>query len=288
MNLQDGDVVMKPANKAQMVSRLTRPGITGVRVLPAVLIICMLIMSCGVHGAGLTAKEVLDEVEGTVLLVGSGSAKIELITESKRGQQRSNTLQIYRKEDADDTEKQLLEYLQPADVAGTKLLSITKPDGKDFEIWLFLPALGKERRIAAQEMQTKFMGTDFTYEEISGTAAYKEDYESKRLDDDTFDGHKCYVLQLTPKGKSEYTFVKMWVWQDGFIPVKIEFYGRGDKLRKSLDTSGWKKNAKDKWEPAQVAMSDTIAGTKTIIKIMETSDADVPDDYFTVRYLRRR
>ncbi len=73
-----------------------------------------------------------------------------------------------------------------------------------------------------------------------------------------------------------------------YPPVKIEFYGRGDKLRKSLDTSGWKKNAKDKWEPAQVAMSDTIAGTKTIIKIMETSDADVPDDYFTVRYLRRR
>ncbi len=149
-------------------------------MLPAVLIICMLIMSCGVHGAGLTAKEVLDEVEGTVLLVGgSGSAKIELITESKRGQQRSNTLQIYRKEDADDTEKQLLEYLQPADVAGTKLLSITKPDGKDSEIWLFLPALGKERRIAAQEMQTKFMGTDFTYEEISGTAAYKEDYDPR-------------------------------------------------------------------------------------------------------------
>ncbi|HHX26826.1 MAG TPA: outer membrane lipoprotein-sorting protein [Firmicutes bacterium] len=267
---------------------MSGPKIRDAWVLLAVLSMCILVMPCNVHGAELTARQILDEVEGTALLVGSGSAKIELITESKRGQQRSNTLQIYRKTDADDTEKQLLEYLQPADVAGTKLLSITKPDGKDSEIWLFMPALGKERRIAAQEMQTKFMGTDFTYEEISGTATYKEDYESKRLDDDTFDGHKCYVLQLTPKAKSEYTFVKMWVWQDESIPVRVEFYGRGDKLRKSLDTSGWKKNTKGKWEPSQVVMSDVLAGTKTIIKIMEASEADVPDEYFTVRYLRRR
>lgn len=279
---------MRLLNEARRLSRLSRPKIRDAWVLLAVLSMYVLVMPGNVHGAELTAGQILDEVEGTALLVGNGSAKIELITESKRGQQRSNTLQIYRIKDADDIEKQLLEYLQPADVAGTKLLSITKPDGKDSEIWLFMPALGKERRIAAQEMQTKFMGTDFTYEEISGTAAYKEDYESKRLDDDTFDGHKCYVLQLTPKAKSEYTFVKMWVWQDESIPVRVEFYGRGDKLRKSLDTSGWKKNTKGKWEPSQVVMSDVLAGTKTIIKIMEASEADVPDEYFTVRYLRRR
>jgi outer membrane lipoprotein-sorting protein len=240
-----------------------------------------------VYGADLTAKEILDQVEGTVLFAGDGSARIELITESKRGQQRSNTLQIYRKEDEDNTEKQLLEYLRPADVAGTKLLSITKSESKGSEIWLYMPALGKERRIATQEMQTKFMGTDFTYEEISGTAAYEEDYESERLDDDVVDGNKCYVLRLAPTGESEYTFVKMWVWQDEFIPVKIEFYGRGDKLRKILETADWKKNESDKWEPANVVMSDIVSGTKTIIKIEETSEADIPDDYFTVRYLRR-
>jgi outer membrane lipoprotein-sorting protein len=279
---------MDSANKARRLSHLSGPKIRGTRVLLAMLSMCILVMSCSVRGAELTAKQILEGIESTAFLVGSGSAKIELITESKRGQQRSNTLQIYREKDADDTEKQLLEYLQPADVAGTKLLSITKPDGKDSEIWLFMPALGKERRIAAQEMQTKFMGTDFTYEEISGTASYKEDYESKRLNDDTFDGHKCYVLQLTPKGKSDYTLVKMWVWQDEYIPVKVEFYGRGDKLRKSLDTSGWKKNTKGKWEPSQVVMSDVLAGTKTIINIKEASEADVPDEYFTVRYLRRR
>jgi outer membrane lipoprotein-sorting protein len=288
MNLQDGDAIMKLANRAERLSQLFGLNTGKVWVFLALISMFILVLPCGAYGAELTAKQILDKVEGTALLVGSGSAKIELITESKRGQQRSHTLQIYRKKDADDTEKQLLEYLQPADVSGTKLLSISKPDGKDSEIWLFMPALGKERRIAAQEMQTKFMGTDFTYEEISGTAAYKEDYESKRLDDDTFDGHKCYVLQLTPKGKSEYTFVKMWIWQDESIPVKVEFYGRGDKLRKSLDTSGWKKNTKDKWEPSQVVMSDVLAGTKTIVKIIEASETDLPDDYFTVRYLRRR
>ena len=275
-------------NMLQELPELNRSKARQVLVLFALITVCMLVVPFCASSAELTSKQILDKVEGTSLLIGSGSAEIELITESKRGQQRSHTLKIYIKKDADDTQKQLLEYLQPADVAGTKLLSISKPGGKDSEIWLFMPALGKERRIAAQEMQTKFMGTDFTYEEISGTATYEEDYESERLKDDTFDGHKCYVLHLTPKGKSEYTFVKMWIWQDEFIPVKMEFYGRGDKLKKTLDILGWKKNANDKWEPSQVTMSDVSAGTKTVIKIIEASEAEVPDDYFTVRYLRRR
>jgi len=91
-------------------------------------------------------------------------------------------------------------------------------------------------------------------------------------------GTSAMWLQLTPKGKSDYTFVKMWVWQDEFIPVKVEFYGRGDKLRKSLETSRLEKEHKGEVGASQVVMSDVLAGTKTIIKIITASEADVSDE----------
>jgi outer membrane lipoprotein-sorting protein len=240
-----------------------------------------------VEASELTAEQILDRIEGTTMLTGNGSATIELITENKRGQQRSNKLKVYRAKASDGTEKQLLEYLSPADVAGTKLLSIS--GGKEeSQIWLFMPALGRERRIAGTETRSKFMGTDFTYEEISGGSTYKSDYKAEKLKDETLDGRSCYVLRLTPQDGGNYAFVKMWVWRDEFIPLKIEFYDKDGKVRKVLSNSDLKRNSKGKWDPSTITMSDVVAGTKTIVKILEASEDAVPDDYFTIRYLRRR
>ncbi|MGE5585701.1 MAG: outer membrane lipoprotein-sorting protein [Bacillota bacterium] len=240
-----------------------------------------------VRAADLTAEQILDKLEGTTMLTGSGSATIELVAENKRGQQRSNKLRVFRSKAVDGTEKQLLEYLSPADVAGTKLLSMTG-GGQEAQIWLFMPALGRERRIAGAETRTKFMGTDFTYEEISGGSAYKDDYRAERLKDEDLDGRSCYVLRLTPTKESDYGFVKMWVWRDEFIPLRIEFHNKDGKVRKVLSNSDLKKSSKGKWEPSTIVMSDVVAGTKTIVKILEMSGEPVPDEYFTVRYLRRR
>lgn len=249
---------------------------------------CGLILRRSADAAELTAEQILGRIGGAVTLTRSGSATIELITENKRGQQRSNKLKIFRSKDpASGAEKQLIEFLEPADVAGTKLLSIVQP-GQESQIWLFMPALGRERRIAGSEAQTRFMGTDFTYEEISTSFAHKQDYKAERLQDNALDGRKCYVLRLTPKVESDYGFVEIWAWQDEFVLLRIEFYGKDNRVRKVLSNLDLKKNAKGEWEPSTIVMSDALAGTKTIIKIIEASEGNVPEDYFTIRYLRRR
>lgn len=242
--------------------------------------------SASANTGGLTADQILDKMKDNASLTGTGTATIELITENKRGQQRSNKLRVFRKEDPDGTEKQLLEYLSPADVAGTKFLSIKK-EGQDSQMWLFLPALGRERRIAGAASKDKFMGTDFTYEEIGNASSYRDDYKAVRLPDETLDARKAYVLKLTPKQKSDYSFVKIWVWQDEFIPLRIEFYNLDNKLKKLLTNTDLSKNNKGEWQPNTITMSDVLGGTKTIIKLLETKEGNVSDDYFTMRYLRR-
>ncbi len=234
----------------------------------------------------LAAEQILGEIGVGGPLLGTGSVTIELVTENKRGQQRSYKLRVFRARDATGAEKQLIEYLEPADVAGTKLLSITQPGHED-QIWLFMPALGRENRIAGTETRSKFMGTDFTYEEISMSAAYRDEHRAERLDDETVDGRACYVLRLVPRRENDYASVTMWVWKDGFVPVKMEFIGKDNKVRKVLSNLDLKKDENGTWVPSRIVMSDVQAGTTTTIRFLEASQDPVPDDYFTVRYLRR-
>jgi len=95
----------------------------------------------------LTGEEILEKIKGKISLTGSGMATIKLIMENERGEQGSNTIKVYRKA-SEKIEKQLIKYLEPADVKGTKLLSIVE-EGKE-NMWLYLPALGKEKRIVGQ------------------------------------------------------------------------------------------------------------------------------------------
>ncbi len=238
-------------------------------------------------GDDLTGEEILDQLKDDTTLTGSGAATIKLITENKKGQQRVHELKIFIKDDG-QLEKQLLEYLEPADVRGTKFLSINNVDKDDNQMWLYLPALGRERRIAGHMTQDKFMGTVFTYEEIGGGQSYNKDYQANRLEDEDFEGYLCYVLNLVPEDtESKYSKVMMWVWQKELIPLKIQFYNLEGQLSKQLTSTQLEKEEDGEYMPHKVVMSDELAETRTIIEIIETSKEEVPDDYFTMRYLRK-
>lgn len=237
--------------------------------------------------AGPSAQEILDRVSGTGVLSGTGQARLELVTENRRGQQRVYRLEIYRAEGADGADRQLLEYLEPADVRGTKLLSLGQPDG-EAQIWLYLPALGRERRIAGADVQQSFMGTDFTYEEISAGSTYRRDYDAQRLPDQTLDGRPVYVVRLRPKDpSSRYGSVQMWVWQEAFVPLRIDFYDRRGQLEKQLTASDLRQDAEGRWLPYLITMANVKAQTRTIVRVLEYRPGAVPEEYFTLRYLRR-
>src|SRR2546423_9149621 len=58
-------------------------------------------------------------------------------------------------------------FKSPADVRGTKTLLI-EHSGKDDDIWIYLPALKKVRRLVSSNKKDSFVGTDFTYEDVIG------------------------------------------------------------------------------------------------------------------------
>ncbi len=252
-----------------------------------IVIVLSLIMLAS--GSALAAKpsgqEILDDLGFSTILSGSGVAELNLITENARGQQRKFSVKVYLKSD-DAGDRQFLEYLSPADVRGTKFLSLNLK-GQEDQMWLYMPAMGRERRIAAHMTGDSFMGTDFTYDEIGGNFAEKGQYSAVRLEDQTEGGVKCYVLDMTAlKADALYKKVKMWVWQDEMVPVKVEFMDAAGVLQKTLTLDTFKTVSKE-LIPHDVIMADNVKGTRTILEIIEVSEEDVDDDVFTERYLRR-
>lgn len=235
----------------------------------------------------LTGEEIVESLKDSSSLISTGSATINMITENKRGQQNVNTLLIYRKDDG-TVENQLIEYLEPADVKGTKFLSISDKNKDESEMWLYLPALGRERRIASHMTNDNFMGTDFTYEEIGKSKSYDEEYTAERLEDGKIDEYDCYVLKLIPKDEDgEYSQIKMWVWKDEMMPLAIEFYNLDDQLSKKLSMSNLEKQDDGEYLAKEIVMSNELSKTRTIIEIIEKKGQAIEDEIFTLRYLRR-
>ena len=64
-------------------------------------------------------------------------------------------------------DRSLVRFTHPADIKGTAFLVWEQPNADD-ERFLYLPSLGRVRRIAGSEAQESFVGSDFTYEDIGG------------------------------------------------------------------------------------------------------------------------
>jgi outer membrane lipoprotein-sorting protein len=234
-----------------------------------------------------TAQQILDSVTDSGVFAGSGEARITMTVINRRGQSKRQEVDLYRSDDGKGTTKQLVVFVAPADVKGTKFLSIDSP-GQGSQMWLYLPAVGRERVIAGSAVKGKFMGTDFTYEEISGSSSFSDEYTPTRQNDKTVDGRDCYVLKLTPKtSKTTYGQLVMAVDKQSRIPLSVEFYDQRQRRTKELTASDLRRNDKGDWQPHEITLSDLNAGSKTVLQIVSVSEKVVSEDVFTLRYLRR-
>ena len=58
-------------------------------------------------------------------------------------------------------------FESPSDVQNTGLLSVDYDGAKDDDQWLYLPSLHKATRISSGDKSGSFMGTDFTYSDMT-------------------------------------------------------------------------------------------------------------------------
>jgi outer membrane lipoprotein-sorting protein len=223
----------------------------------------------------LTASQILEKCDDVINAPADQDLRIKLILIDKKGKEKMREMSMLQK----GNDKRMVKFLSPADQRGIAFLSLP-----DDIMYLYLPAFKKIRRIASHVKNTKFAGTDFTYEDMEAIR-YSKKYIPELLKKE--ENH--YVLQLKPREgvKTDYSKLVMWVRMDNFYPTKIEHYNKGDKLYKIMISKKIEK-VNGYWISKEYEMEDLKAEHKTRMMILDVKfDSGLSDDKFTKRYLSR-
>jgi hypothetical protein len=176
-------------------------------------------------------------------------------------------------------------FQQPVGVAGTRFLTMHNPGSAD-DRWIFLPSLGKVRRIAASEGSGSFMGTDFSYDDIASTSRGAELDSHTVLREEEFDSKACYVIQSIPKDTSyQYSKMIQWIEKDSKIIKKIDLYDKKNALVKTVEMSGLKE-VQGRMVTTVTKITTHAEGTSTTLsnEILKYDDP-IPERVFTVEFL---
>jgi outer membrane lipoprotein-sorting protein len=189
-------------------------------------------------------------------------------------------------------QKRLIRFLSPADVKGTGTLLIEHSDGDD-DIWIYLPALHKVRRLVASNKKDSFVGTDFSYGDIIGHKV--EDWTYQYVGEETLDGVPTHVIECSPrtddvKTNSGYGKRKVWVRQDNFVAVKGEFADTAGAPLKEFVARDVREidPANHKWQAFHLEMKNKQTNHSTEIDVSKLEvGVGASDEQFTERNLEK-
>jgi Outer membrane lipoprotein-sorting protein len=204
---------------------------------------------------------------------GSFQLKMRLYDRQERLRERELTIQTMRPQagsggskPAGDGDRMLIRFTYPNDIKGTAFLVWEHPEGED-ERFLFLPALGRVRRITGAEAQDNFVGSDFTYEDISGREL--DDYNYTMVDQNAewggADGKPIPAYRIESRAKdaqARFPRIVSTIRKDNFVVVHADIYNRRNERQKVYDVRRLEL-IQAIWTLSDVTMADSGARTHT-------------------------
>lgn len=220
----------------------------------------------------------------------SSISEQEMILIDKKKRQRVRKIVSYSKDFGPDTHS-IMFFLEPADVKDTSFLTYDYDDEtRDDDQWLYMPAIKRLTRIASKDKDGAFMGSDFTYGDMTKRELSKFTY--KLIQEDTVNGQKCWVIESVPINDDvidEYGYTKSlaWVRQDNFVLIRGKIWEKQGGKVKFMDTP--KLELIDGiWTPMEITMT-TKKGSRTehatILRTLKIQyNMELPDsDFSTTR-----
>lgn len=183
-------------------------------------------------------------------------------------------------------------FTSPPDVKGTVTMLLEHAD-RDDDIWVYLPALKKVRRLVSSNKKDSFVGTDFSYADVIG---YKVDeWSYKLLREESFDGQPCYVIEALPKNatvKTNTGYSKRidTIRKDNLVTVKSDYWDEaGQQLKTSLFTKLELVDPKrDKWQAMKLESRNLQTGHRTEIRFENfKANQQVKNSFFTTAYMEK-
>ena len=159
------------------------------------------------------------------------------------------------------------------------------------EMWNYLPQVERTIKIPPSMMLQPWMGSDFANDDLVKESSVVNDYTHAIIAEEKVEGEDIYIIELTPKPSAGIVWDKriMRVNKKNFIPVRDEFYGKDNKLIKTLYYTEVKKIS-DRFIPTRWEMVSNIkSGRRTIIEVDDkvAYNKQIDDSIFSVQNLKR-
>ncbi len=161
-----------------------------------------------------------------------------------------------------EVNKMIIRFMAPPDVKGTALL-VFDYDKKSDDMWIYLPALRKVRRVISSEKGKNFMGSEFTNADMSKPNF--DDFDYKIVGTEIISEKECYKIESnckTPVLAAEYGFSKRisFMEKSNFLCHRVEYYNTAGKLHRIQTISNYKKQPNGKYFAFGMKMENVING----------------------------
>jgi len=246
--------------------------------------IVLMLMVIGFAQAQITGLQVMENVYNRPTGPDIQSTLTMTLTNS-RGSTRVREIKQFIKEFGDD-EKKIMFFVAPSDVKNTSFMSWSYGDGKSDDMWIYLPALKKTKRISSSSKSDYFMGSDFTYDDLG--ERYPSLDTNTILREETVNGEDCYVVESVSKD-SNYFYSKTitWVVKDQWFGMKREFYDEDGELLKRLTINEHKK-VNGYWVIPEMEMYNEQKEHTTLMQLDDIKIGEgMKDSQFTERMMER-
>ena len=185
--------------------------------------------------------------------------------------------------------RSLAMVLKPVSDEGIGMLTYQYYDyKKDNDTWLYLPALGKVRRvISSNDGSGNFFGSEFLNENMAIRKV--EEYTYKLLDEATYKKRPAWIVEIVPTDekarKLPFGRIVAWFDKERFIPLKENIYNKNDQIYLQQVWLGYEK-VDGVWVAQKVSMNNLISRR---ISHLETESInfhiEVPEEVLSKRSL---
>jgi len=250
------------------------------------LTVILLLFSSSAFSQTMNAEQIIEQSQRAFYYAAEDmQAKITMQLIDADGGTRKRVMTMLRRDTTDGGEQKYFIYFhEPGDVRRMTFM-VWKDPVKEDQRWIFIPAVDLVRRIAADDKRSSFVGSDFTYEDISGRDVADDSHTLLR--EETLADRKAYVVESIPKEMVEYSKRISWIDKQTLLPLKETYYDAQDELYRIFTADKIKEV--DGWPTVtQRTMKNLKSGHRTEV-VFDTIAYDVglADKDFSERRMRR-
>jgi len=217
-----------------------------------------------------------------------GTATLRMVIQNAQGEKKDRTMSFKLLRGDDGLVTFLIQFERPADVKGMAF-RVRERKGQLPDQFIYIPAAGAVKQVAAGNAAGAFFGSDFLYADLLPYPTdRKGDAEIKRLADEKLGDIKTYVIEVTPKVEgSPYGRLKIHVDQSKMTLVQIQFFDRALKPLKTMQVLATQ-NVEGKWLPSNIVMKNLQSKSSTQLEVTQiNTKAKLSKSNFTDEAMQR-